>query len=163
MSTSRLVRQAHVLWQSERIIAELRLKRLLGNLGLQALATLVLTFALLSFEVAAYFLLVQIWSASGSAAVLGLGNLVIALLLMLLAMHRPASREFALAREVHQDALTILTAELERAEAAVPSSIRGALESAAIPLLLPLIPLMIRHLRKHSGENAAQNAAPGPN
>jgi hypothetical protein len=40
MNASRLVRHVHVLWRSERIIAELRLKRLLGSMGLQALAAL---------------------------------------------------------------------------------------------------------------------------
>ncbi len=50
MSTSRLVHHAQVVWRSERIIAELRLKRLLGNLGLQALAALVLTFGGEKFE-----------------------------------------------------------------------------------------------------------------
>jgi hypothetical protein len=154
MSTSRLVHHAQVVWRSERIIAELRLKRLLGNLGLQALAALVLTFALLAFEIAAYFVLVQVWSVSESAAVLGLCNLVIAVLLMLVAMRRPSSRELALAKEVHQDALTALTAELEQAEAAAPASLRSALESAAVPLLLPLIPLVIKRLRKQAGESA---------
>jgi hypothetical protein len=159
MSTRRIIQQAHVLWRTERIVTELRLKRLLGNLGLQALAMVVLAFALLSFEIAVYFLLVQVWSASGSAAILGLGNLITALLLMLLAMHRPASRELALAKEVHQDALASLAAELEQAEAVVPSSLRGALESAAIPLLLPLIPLVIQRLRKHRGETATSEAS----
>jgi hypothetical protein len=155
MSISRLVQHGHVVWRSERIIAELRFKRLLGSLGLQALAALVLAFALLSFEIAAYFLLVQVWSASGSAAILGLCNLVIALLLILLALRRPASRELALAKEVHQDALTAFTAELEQAEAVAPASLRGALESAAVPLLLPLIPLVIQRLRKNGAEVAA--------
>jgi hypothetical protein len=160
MSTSRLVHHAHLVWRSERVIAELRLKRLLGNLGLQALAALVLTFALLSFEVAAYFVLVQVWSASASAAILGLGNLVIAVLLMLLALRRPSSRELALAKEVHQDALTALSAEIEQAEHAAPASLRTALESAAVPLLLPLIPLVIQRLRRHKGEdNAAASEA----
>jgi len=156
MSTSRLVHHAHLVWRSERVIGELRLKRLLGNLGLQAFAALVLAFALLSFEVAAYFALVQVWSASGSAAILGLCNLVIAVLLMLLAMRRPASRELSLAREVHQDALTALTAELQ--QAAAPASLRTAIESAAIPLLLPLIPLVIQRLRRHKAENGAAEA-----
>ncbi len=155
MSTSRLVRHAHVVWRSEGIIAELRLKRLLGSLGLQALAALVLAFALLSFELAAYFLLVQVWSASGSAAILGLCNLVIAALLMLLAARRPASRELTLAREVHQDALAALTTEIEQAEAAAPASLRSALEGAVVPVLLPLIPLVIQRLRRHKAENAA--------
>ena len=155
MSSSRLIHHAHVVWRSERIIAELRLKRLLGSLGLQALAALVLAFALLSFEIAAYFVLVQVWSASGSAAILGLCNLVVALLLMLLALRRPAGRELALAKEVHQDALIGLTTEIQRAEDEAPASLRGALESAAIPLLLPLIPLVIQRLRKRQGESAA--------
>jgi hypothetical protein len=158
MSTSRLIHHAQVVWRSERIIAELRLKRLLGNLGLQALAALVLTFALLAFEIAAYFVLVQVWSVTESAAGLGLCNLVIAVILLLIAMRRPASRELALAKEVHQDALTALTAELAQAEAAAPASMRAALESAAIPLLLPLIPLVMQHLRKHKSESAAPEA-----
>ena len=155
MSISRLVHHAQVVWRSERIIAELRLKRLLGNLGLQALAALVLTFALLAFEIAVYFVLVQVWSVTESAAVLGLCNLVIALFLALVAMRRPASRELALAKEVHQNALTAFTAELEQAEAAAPASLRGALESATVPLLLPLIPLAIKRLRKRSAERTA--------
>lgn len=155
MSTSRLLHHAHVVWQSERIITELRLKRLLGNLGLQAVAALVLIFAVLSFEIAAYFLLVQVWSASGSAASLGLCNLVIALLLMLLAFRRPGSRELTLAREVHQDALAALIADIEQAGAAAPASLGSALESAVVPLLLPLIPLVIQRLRRPRAENAA--------
>jgi len=158
MSTSRLVHHAQVVWRSERIIAELRLKRLLGNLGLQVLAALVLTFALLAFEIAAYFVLVQVWSISESAAVLGLCNLMLAVLLMLVALRRTASRELALAKEVHQDALTALTAELEQAEAVAPASLRGTLESAAVPLLLPLIPLVIKRLRRHTGESAVSEA-----
>ena len=153
MSAGRLIHQAHIVWRSERVIAELRLKRLLGNLGLQALAVLALAFALLSFEIAMYFVLVQVWSASASAAVLGLFNLVIALILMLFTLRRPVSRELALAKEVHQDALAAFAAELEHAQAAAPASLRGALESAALPLLLPLIPLLIKRLRKH-GEGA---------
>ena len=158
MSTSGLVHHAHLVWRSERIIAELRLKRLLVSLGLQALAALVLAFTLLSFEIAAYFVLVQIWSASAAAAILGLGNFVIALLLMLLALRRPAGRELALAKEVHQDAVMAFAAELQQAEATAPISLLGALESAAVPLLLPLIPLVIQRLRKHRAESAASEA-----
>lgn len=155
MSTSRIIHRAQVVWRTERIIAELQLKRLLGNLGLQALAALVLTFALLAFEIAIYFVLIQTWNTGESAAVIGLCNLLIALILTLVALRRPASRELALAKEVHQDALTALTAELEQAETMAPGSLRGALESAAIPLLLPLIPLVIKRLRKHTGEGGA--------
>lgn len=58
MNVSRLVHHGQIVWRSERIIAEIRLKRLLGSLGLQALAALVLAFALLAFEIAGYFMLI---------------------------------------------------------------------------------------------------------
>ena len=155
MNVSRLVRQVHVLWRSERIIAELRLKRLLGSMGLQALAALMIGVALLLFEFAAYLGLVRFWDAIASAALLGLVNLVIAGLLMSLALRRPASRELALANEVHREAVSALETELRGAEAAGPASLCAALERAAIPLLLPLIPLMIARLRGMPGVTAA--------
>ena len=106
MTISRLVHHAHLVWRTERIIAELRLRRLLASLGLQALAALMMGFALLMIELAAYFALVEVWSAITSAAILGSCNMVIAVLLILFAQRRPASRELFLANEVHQDALT---------------------------------------------------------
>ena len=105
MSTSRLIQHAHLVWRSERVIAELPLKRLLGSLGLQALAALLSGFALALFELAAYFALIQTWTAIGSAAILGFSNLVLAGLLMLFARRRPASRELIFANEVHRDAV----------------------------------------------------------
>ena len=114
MSTSRLVQHAHLVWRCERVIAELRLKRLLGNLGLQALAALITGFALALFEFAAYFALIQTWSAIGSAAILGVCNLVLAGLLMLFAARRPANRELMLANEVHRDAVNAFAAEVHR-------------------------------------------------
>jgi len=160
MSTSRLVQHAHLVWRSERIIAELRLKRLLGNLGLQAFAMLMACFAMLLFELAAYFALVQSFSAIASAAILGGCNLVIAGVLVVLAARRPASRELVMAREVHDDALAALTSEIHQAETAAPVALRAAIESAAIPILLPLIPLLIQRLRRHGhkGDNAATEA-----
>ncbi len=154
MSTSRLIQHAHLVWRSERVIAELRLKRLLGSLGLQALAALMTGFALALFELAAYFTLIQTWSAIGSAAILGLCNLALAGLLMLFAVRRPASRELTYANEVHRDALNAFTAEVHESETAAPASLRSALEGAIIPALLPLIPLVIQRMRKHRTDPA---------
>jgi hypothetical protein len=155
MSISRLVNHAHLVWRTERIIAELRLRRLLTSLGLQALAALMMGFALLMIELAAYFALVEVWSAIASAAILGSCNMVIAVLLILLAQRRPASRELVLANEVHQEALAAFTDNIQQAESGAPGSLRAALESAAIPLLLPLIPLLIQRLRKHRGDSSS--------
>jgi hypothetical protein len=110
-------------------------------------------FPLLLIELAAYFALVQAWSAIASAAIVSLCNLVIAViaaLLILLAQRRSASRELALANEVHQEALAAFAAEIQQVEAEAPASLR-----AAIPLLLPFIPRVIQRLRRHRTENAA--------
>ena len=157
MSTSRLIQHAHPVWRSERVIAELRLKRLLGSLRLQALAALMTGFALALFEIAAYFALIQSWSAIGSAAILGACNLALAGLLMLFATRWPASRELTLANEVHRDVLNAFTAEVHESETTAPTSLRTALEGAIVPALLPLIPLVIQRLRKHRREPAEQD------
>jgi hypothetical protein len=159
MMTSRLIGHVRVLWRTERIIAELRLKRLLTNLGLQALAALITACALLLFELAAYFALVQRWDAIWSAVALGFFNLIIAGAIVLVAFRRPDSRELALAGEIHHQALAAFEADLERSENDSPGSVRAALESAAIPALLPLIPLVIQRLRRHKGEKASEAAA----
>jgi len=141
MSTSRLVQQAHLVWRSERVIAELRFKRILGTLGLQALAALLVGFALALIELAAYFALIQTWSAIGSAAILGACDLLFAGLVLLFATRRPASRELTLANEVHRAALNAFTAEIQESETTAPATLRSALEGAIIPALLPLVSL----------------------
>jgi hypothetical protein len=159
MTGSHLIGHVRILWRTERIIAELRLKRLLANLGLQALAALIGSCALLLFELAAYLALVQVWNAIWSAAALGAFNLIVAGLIFLLALRRPASPELALAGEIHQQALSAFEAEIRNAENGSPASVRAALENAAIPLLLPLIPLVIQRLSKRKTDKAADEAA----
>ena len=158
MTTSHLIGHVRVLWRTERIIAELRLKRLLTNLGLRALAALIMACALLLFELAAYFSLVQVWNAIWSAVALAF-NLLLAGVIVLFALLRPQGRELALADEIHQQALAAFEADLQKAESDSPASLRAAIESAAIPLLVPLIPLVIKRLRKQATEKAEQEAA----
>ncbi len=159
MTTSHLIGHVRVLWRTERVIAELRLKRLLTNLGLRALAAFIMACALFSFELAAYFALVQRWDAISSAVALGCLNLLIAGVIVLLALRRPRSRELELADEIHHQALAAFEADLQKAESESLISIRAALESATIPMLLPLIPLVIQRLRKHRTPGGTGEAA----
>ena len=156
MTMSHFVSQLRALWRTERIVAELRLKRLLTNIGLQALAALIAACALLLFELAAYFALVQRWDAIWSAVALGGFDLILACLIVLVALRRPSTRELALADEIHQQALASFEADLDAAGAA---SIRTAIESALIPALLPLIPLVVERLHKHMSDKPANETA----
>ena len=156
MTTRHLFGHLRSLWRTERTIAELRLKRLLTNLGLQALAVLIAACALLLFELAAYFTLVQRWDAIRSAVALGTFDLVLAGLVVLFALRRPVGRELALATDLHQQAIDDFEAELHNDG---PASIRAAVESAIVPALIPLIPLLIERLHKHKAEVASDETA----
>ena len=128
MSTENVVKALRALWRTDRIIADIRLKHLLVSLGLRAFAALIAAFGLLMLELAAYFALVQIWSAISAAAVLGLVNFVIAAVLFVLAGRPPSGRELELASEIHGSAVDTLQIEARAAQAQV----RAALERNAM-------------------------------
>jgi len=126
----------------------------LTNLGLQALALLIATFAVLLFELAAYFALVQRWDAIWSAVALGSFDLVLAGVVVLFALRRPAGRELTLAQAAHQQAISAFEDDMHGG-----GPIRAAIESVIIPALLPLIPVVIERLHKHKAEKAGNEAA----
>lgn len=152
--TRHLIGHFRMVWRTERAVAELRLKRLLTNLGLQALAMLIAACALLLFELAAYFALVQRWDAIWSAVALGTFNLIVAGSIILLAARRPAGRELTLAQEAHQQAISAFEEDLHGG-----GPIRAAIESIVIPVVLPLIPVVIERLHKHKAEKAGNGTA----
>ena len=157
MTTRHLVGHLRALWRTERMVAELRTKRLLTNLGLQALAAFIAACALLLFELAAYFALVQRWDAIGSAVVLGSADVVLVGLIGLSVVRRPLARELALAHDLHQQAVAAFETDLQEMDG--HASIRTAIESAVIPALVPLIPLVIERLHKPKAETPADEAA----
>jgi hypothetical protein len=92
VNTENVVKSLRVLWRTDRIIADIRMRHLLVGLGLRAFAALIAAFGLLMLELSAYFALVQIWSAIVAAAVLGAVNFAIAAMLFALAGRPPAGR-----------------------------------------------------------------------
>ena len=74
MNTENVVKNLRALWRTDRIIADIRMRHMLVGLGLRAFAALIAAFGLLMLELAAYFALVQIWSAISAAAILGAVN-----------------------------------------------------------------------------------------
>lgn len=147
MNAGRITHQLRVLWRTDRIVAELRLRRLLRSLGLRALAAVVASFALLCFELAAYFALIWQWGAIGSAAALGGINLALAALLLFVASRRPAERELTLATDMHRAALDALEAEVRTLQGSA-QILRTGFENVAIPVLLPLVSMLLRRLRR---------------
>lgn len=147
MNPDNIVKNLRVLWRTDRIIAEMRLRHMLVGMGLRAFAALIAAFSLLMFELAAYFALVQIINAIAAAAILGGVNLAIALLLLLIASRRGPGQELALANEIHDSAVEALQAEARATQSQVNRLLHHPLEGV-LPLLVPLITAAINHLRK---------------
>lgn len=148
MNSENFVKNLCVLWRTDRIIAETRLRHMLVGLGLRAFAALIAAFGLLMLQLAAYFALVQIWSAISAAAILGLINFAIAAVLFVLAARPPAGRELELANEIHNSAVDALQIEARAVQSQFLGMVQHPLNSALPALLVPLITIIVRSLRK---------------
>ncbi|BAL75422.1 phage holin family protein [Bradyrhizobium cosmicum] len=154
MNTENVVKHLRVLWRTDRIIADIRLRHLLVGLGLRAFAALIAAFGLLMLELSAYFALVQIWSAIVAAAILGAVNFAIAGILFIIAGRSPSGRDIELANEIHGASIEALQLEARALQAQVSGAVHHPL-STIVPVLLPLIAIIIKSLRKTAKDPAA--------
>lgn len=148
MNTENVVKHLRVLWRTDRMIADLRMRHLLIGLGLRAFAALIAAFGLLMLELAAYFALVQIWSAISAAAILGTVNFAIAAALFLIAARPPAGRELELATEIHGSAVDALQLEARALQSQLSGMIYHPLNGVLPLLIVPLMTIIIRSLKK---------------
>jgi len=148
MNTENIVKNLRVLWRTDRIIADIRMRHLLVGLGLRALAALIAAFGLLMLELSAYFALVQIWSAISAAAILGALNFVLAAILFMIAARSPSGRELELATEIHGNSVDALQLEARALQAELSGMIHHPLNGILPLLIVPLITIIVRSLKK---------------
>jgi hypothetical protein len=159
VNTENIVRQLRVLWRTDRIIAEIRMRHMLVGLGLRAFAALIAAFGLLMLELAAYFALVQTWSAISAAAILGVVNFAIAAILFAIAARPQRSRELDLAGEIHGSAVDALQLEARALQSHFSATLHHPLNGILPLLIAPLITIIIKSLKKP----AAKAQAPAAN
>lgn len=153
MNPENVVKHLRVLWRTDRIIADIRMRHMLVGLGLRAFAALIAAFGLLMLELSAYFALVQVWSAMSAAAILGGVNFVIAAILFLIAGRPPAGRELELATEIHGSSIDALQLEARALQSQASGMIHHPL-NGLLPLLVPLITIVIKSLKKPKATTA---------
>ncbi len=159
MNTENVAKHLRVLWRTDRIIADIRLRHLLIGLGLRAFAALIAAFGLLMLELSVYFALVQIWSAVLAAAILGAVNFVIAAILLLIAARSPSGRELDLANEIHDTSMEALQAEARALQTQISGAVHHPL-NGLVPFLVPLITIIIKSLRTPAPAAAAAATEP---
>ncbi len=154
MNTENVIKHLRVLWRTDRIIADIRMRHMLIGLGLRAFAALIAAFGLLMLELSAYFALVQIWSAILAAAILGAVNFAIAAILFLIAGRAPSGRELELATEIHGSSIDALQLEARALQSQVSGAIHHPL-NGILPLIVPLIMIIVKSLKKPAAKTAA--------
>ncbi len=153
MTIESVARQLQILWRTDRIVADIHLRHLLSSVVVHAAAALVAAFGLLLLELAAYFSLVQFWSAIPASAALGMTNLLIAGILVLIARRRPSSRELALATEVHKATVESLVLDARSLQTDLSSLFRNPF-SGLVSSLLPLVPALMKAVPRSASQNA---------
>jgi hypothetical protein len=148
MSSVGLLIHINSLWRIDRIIADIRMRHLLVSLGLRAFAALIAAFGLLMLELSAYFALVQIWSATSAAAILGALNFGIAAILFAIAARPPTGRELELANEIHGSSIDALQLEARALQSQLFRMIHHPLNGILPLLIAPLITIIIKRLKK---------------
>jgi hypothetical protein len=159
VNTEKVVKHLRVLWRTDRIIADIRMRHLLVGMGLRAFAALIAAFGLLMLELSAYFALVQIWSAIFAAAILGAANFVIAAVLFMIAARPPSGRELELANEIHDSSVDALQLEARALQSQVSGMIHHPLNGVLPLLIVPLITIIIKSLKKPATPTTAATAA----
>jgi len=153
VSVENIIRNLRVLWRADRIVAEIQLRRLTAGLLARAFAALFAAFGLLMLELAAYFALVQVWSAIVAAVALGAFNLLFAGLILLIAGRKGASsNEYDVAMALHSSAVEALQAQARTFDAG--RSPTHGLEAILPSLVGPAIGLLVKSLRQRKASAA---------
>ena len=147
MSAEGIIKNLRVLWRADRIIAEIQLRRMLMGLMAKGFAALFAAFGILMLELAAYFALVQVWTAIAAAVALGAFNLLLAGLIVLIGGRKGReSAEYDVAMALHNSAVDTLQLQARSFETA-RSSTHG-LETLLPSLVVPAIGLLMKSLRQ---------------
>jgi hypothetical protein len=145
------VRHLRILWRAERIIAETRLRIMLRRSMLYALAGLIAVFGLGMLNVAAFLILESHWGPVWASLIAALGDFVIVVVVVLIALAIRPGPEMTAAlelRDISVDGLEAELAPLQERFAWLSRAARDPLDTVLPAILVPLITSIIRSLRK---------------
>jgi hypothetical protein len=147
VNVENIIRNVRVLWRADRIIAEIQLRRLLAGAVTRAFAGLFAAFGVLMLELAAYFALVQVWTAIASAMALGVFNLALAGFILLVAGRAgKAGGDYEVAMALHNSAVENLQLQARSFETVRSSGL--GIESILSAVAVPAITMLVKSLRQ---------------
>jgi 4-amino-4-deoxy-L-arabinose transferase-like glycosyltransferase len=151
MNVENLFRNLRVLLRADRIVAEIQLRRMIFGVASGIFAALFAAFGVLMLELAAYFALIQYWTAIAAAILLGVVNFALGGLTLLVASRKARDRgEFETAVALHNSAVDALQAQARSFDATRP--LTSGLESILPSLVVPAIGMLVKSLRQRKAE-----------
>jgi hypothetical protein len=161
-----LLHDLQILRKADTLIGRIWLHLLVRRVGLMAFAALVAIFGLGMANLAGFFLLQPAVGSVGAAAISGIGNLLLAVILMLVARSAKPGAELEMALDVHQMALDAIRAgardlqatvdeighELRTVKQTLSDAMHNPLDMAAQKLLIPAALSIIRWIRSKKPE-----------
>jgi hypothetical protein len=155
-------RNLHLLWRSESIVADIKLRQLLVRVGFAAAAALVAVLGLAMLNLGGWLSLQGPLGSAAAATILGLIDFGIAVILLLLSMRLRPSRELELASEMRKRALdtfetdvqsmqTELSAvreQLQQVSNGLAAIAKHPLDAALTALVVPAASVLLKSLKK---------------
>ena len=149
MSIHSIARVLRLYLRSELLVGEIRLKVQLRKLSLLFIAVLIVLMALVFLNIAAYQLLLANWGPIKAPFILGLANILLAIILVVIAAFTRPGPDLAAARELRDLTSATLESELKSNPAAAAiGSMTGLNGWDSARFLVPIISSIIRSLRR---------------
>lgn len=147
MPLERSLQNLRVLLRANSITGEIRLRHILARTSLQMLSGLIASFGLLMIDIAAFFSLESMYGPVRAAMGIGIGNIVLAGLLVLISSRLRPGRELALAKEIQDMALGVVIHDAKEIQSHVSGLLHNPLDAALTGALGHLTAILIKQLR----------------
>lgn len=138
-------------WRAQSIILEAGLSRAARQVGLIAFAALIAAFGLAALDAAAFLALTPVWGSAVAMLAVGLGDLVVAAVLLALASRQPRSQQIELAEELRDQAFAAIELDVKLAANTLRQFARNPfdfLSGSIVSLLFSLFASVLKSRRK---------------
>jgi hypothetical protein len=148
MNFQSLARSARLYARAEALVAEIRFRLFFRKLALSVLATGIALLGLVLLNLGLFKLLETAWGPVWTPLILGLANLVLAVLLLLLASFTKPGPELAMTEDLRKATAAALEAEFAVGQSGAGDWSGNTGTSNAAQLLVPTLALIIGALRR---------------
>lgn len=147
MKINAFLHNLQVFMRAQSIVAEIQLRHILARTSLRFMAGMVACFGLLMLDVAGYFALEAKLGSANAAALLGCGNLLVALMILVASNQLKLGKEIDIARDVQETSLNVVMSDIERVQSNLSSIVKNPLDTALSGVIGHLATTLIKQLK----------------